>query len=308
MDVLTTRKLTITGGLITLTGAIFFSTKAVIVKYAFWKSDIDAVSLLALRMFFSLPFYLVAAWIAGKKSGGRPLTQKQWLSVIMLGVFGYYLSSLFDFLGLKFISAGLERLILFLYPTFAVLINAAVFKEKIEKKQGIALVLTYAGIVLAYLGELSMDAGNPDFFIGSLLIFICSITFAIYLVGSGKLIPQVGVTRFTAYVMLASTAGVFVHFMINNNYSIFHSGNPELLYGIMLAVIATVIPSFLIAAGMKQIGANNVAIISSIGPVSTILQAHFILNEPIYTAQIAGTLLVVSGVVLIGWKNAAGKE
>jgi drug/metabolite transporter (DMT)-like permease len=295
------------GILITLIGSIFFSTKAVIVKLAFNKTQVDAVSLLAVRMLFSLPFYIIAAWIAGSKKDNVRLTRKQWLYLTGLGLFGYYLSSLFDFMGLKYISAGLERLILFLYPTFSVLLNAAVFKEKISKTQGIALFLTYTGIVLAYIGELTIDSDKPGFFLGSFLIFICAITFAIYITGSGRMIPIVGVTKFTAYAMLVSTTGIFLHFLIAGRYEILNQSSQFIWYGLLLGIIATVIPSFMISAGMKKIGSNNVAIISSIGPVSTIIQAHFILHEPVYTAQIAGTILVVTGVVLIGWKKMSGK-
>ncbi|MET0395163.1 MAG: DMT family transporter [Chitinophagaceae bacterium] len=295
------------GILLTVFGAIFFSTKAVIVKYAFSHTRVDAVSLLALRMLFSLPFYLGAAWLSSNRKGNTRLTGRQWLSVVVLGLFGYYLSSLFDFLGLQYISAGLERLILFLYPTFVVLINAALFKEKISGLQKIALLLTFAGIAMAYIGELEIDTGNPDFYLGSALIFCCAITYAIYIAGSGRVIPVTGSVKFTAYSMLASTAGVFLHFIAAGHYAIIGSSTGFIWYGLLLAIVATVIPTFLIAQGMKKIGANNVAIISAIGPVSTILQAHFVLDEPIFAAQIAGTATVVAGVILIGW-NATGKD
>jgi drug/metabolite transporter (DMT)-like permease len=304
----TYHKISLAGLLVTLIGSVFFSTKAVIVKYAFNKTEVDAVSLLAVRMLFSLPFYIGAALLAGGRKDNVKLTRRQWLSIISLGIFGYYLSSLFDFLGLQYISAGLERLILFLYPTFSILISAYAFKETISRLQKIALFLTYAGIVLAYIGELTFNVHSPGFFLGSLFIFICAITFAIYIVGSGRMIPKVGATKFTAYVMLASTCGVFLHFIIAGNYSVLNQSSDLIWYGLLLGIIATVIPSFLISIGMKKIGSNNVAIISSIGPVSTILQAHFILGEHIFAAQIIGTLLVVSGVVLIGWKSSRMTE
>ena len=232
------------------------------------------------------------------------LKKRQWLQLILLGLFGYYLSSWLDFEGLQYISAGLERLILFLYPTFVVLINTFFFRQKITGTQKIALTLTYTGIGIAYFGELSTDMSNPNFFWGSLLIFICAITYAVYLVGSGKLIPQIGASRFTVYSMLTATVCVFIHFSLKNNWSVLHEGGSRLwLYSLLLGVIATVIPSFLISAGMKSIGSNNVAIISSIGPVSTIVQAHFVLGEKIFAAQIAGTVLVIAGVLLIGWRT-----
>lgn len=293
---------TVTGFVITIVGAILFSTKAIIVKVAFAKTSMDALTLLMLRMTFSLPFYVGAAWLAPKKETA-PLTPRQWIAVISMGLFGYYLSSLFDFIGLQYVTAGLERLILFLYPTFAVLFNALIFKQPVVRSQKIALLLTYAGILIAYIGEMQIDISNPHFIWGSLLIFICSITYSVYIVGSGRLIPSVGVTRFTAYAMLSSTAGVFINFAFAGNMHELQLAITHWWYGILLAIIATVLPSFMLASGMKRIGSNNVAIISAIGPVSTIIQAHFILGEKIFTAQIAGTILVIIGVILIGYKR-----
>jgi drug/metabolite transporter (DMT)-like permease len=304
MDNHQTHKLSFAGFLITFIGSILFSTKAIIVKLAFAATHTDAISLLALRMIFSLPFYLVGAFMVSNQSSNVKMTTRQWLVVSGVGLTGYYISSLCDFVGLQYISAGLERLILFLYPTFAVLINATLFRQKIPRVQQFALFLTYAGILTAYIGELAIDNNNPDFLFGSLMVFLCAVTFAIYLVGSGRIIPAVGSAKFTSYAMLAATVGVLLHNLVTTNLSGLNTGNGLWWYGLALAILATVIPSFLIANGMKKIGSNNVAIVSSIGPVSTILQAHFILGEPMLTAQIAGTVLVIAGVLLIGWKSS----
>lgn len=298
--------LSIAGLLITFVGAVLFSTKAIIVKKAFQDTHIDALSLLMVRMVFSLPFYVAIAFFTRHRKEAITLRPSQWWWILILGLFGYYASSFLDFAGLQYISAGLERLVLFLYPTFAVLINAVVFKQPITRVQVVALLLTYSGISIAYIGQLQVDTGSHAFYLGSFLIFMCAITYAIYIVGSGKLIPQVGVTRFTAYSMLAATGGVFVHFLLAGNYALLHSGTTYWVYGILLAVIATVIPTFLIGYGMKRIGSNNVAIVSGIGPVSTILQAHWVLGERIFPEQIVGTLMVVGGVLLIGWKRNRG--
>ena len=290
------------GFIITLAGAILFSTKAIIVKSAFAGTGTKALTLLTLRMIFSLPFYLGIAVFAHKKEPLR-LTAKQWLSVIVLGLFGYYLSSFFDFEGLQYVSAGLERLILFMFPSFTVMLNFFFFKQKVQRLQLIALLLTYTGIAVAYLGELRFESPTHEFYQGSLLIFICSVTYAIYITGSGRVIPVVGATTFTAYAMLAATAGVFIHFSIAGNFHELSGQKDIWQYGLLLAIVATVIPSLLLSYGLKLIGSNNVAIISSIGPVSTILQAHYVLGEKIYMQQVAGTLLVITGVVLTGWKR-----
>lgn len=296
--------LTLAGFLITLVGAILFSTKAIIVKKAFAVTAADALSLLTLRMIFSLPFYSAVAIFSSNKKENVRMTTRQWLYVIGFGLTGYYLSSYLDFAGLQYISAGLERLILFLYPTFAVIINNVLFKQKMNSIQRTALALTYLGIGIAFYGELSIDTHNPNFYWGSLLVFLCAVTYSFYLVGSGRLIPVIGATKFTAYAMLASTAGVLVHFIFAGKFTDLNSGTGLWWYGILLAIVATVVPSFMISNGLKRIGSNNVAIILSIGPVSTILQAHFILGEQLFPEQIIGTILVVAGVLLIGWKSS----
>ncbi len=298
-----THHITLAGFLISLTGAILFSTKAIFVKLAFKSTGVDAVTLLSLRMLFSLPFYLFAAWLVSRKEGKTQLSTKEWLWIILLGILGYYLSSLFDFIGLQYVSAGLERLILFLYPTFAVLINTFFFKSRLSKIQIAALVLTYLGIGIAYFGELQLDTSNPKFLFGSFMIFLCAVTYSFYLVGTGRMVKKVGVTRYTAYAMLAATMGIFIHFIFSHPISGIPFTYTLTGYSVALAIIATVLPSFMMNNGMKRIGSNNVSIITSIGPVSTIIQAHFFLGEKIIAAQVFGTILVIMGVILIGWQS-----
>lgn len=292
------------GYLLAFLGALLFSTKAILVKLAFAGSQIDALSLLTVRMICSLPFYLAASLFINRDANNQKITGKQWGLVIVLGLFGYYLSSLFDFMGLQYISAGLERLILFLYPTFSLLINAFVFRQKLQRVQLIALLLTYAGIVVAYVGELQLDTNNPNFFLGSGLVFLCAITYSIYISGSGKIIPQVGANKFTSYAMLSATAGIFVHFLLRNDYQSLQANPSVWAYGPALGIMATVIPSYLVSAGMKKIGSSNVAIISSVGPLSTIVQAHYFLGEDIFAAQLIGTALVLAGILILSVQKA----
>ena len=295
--------ITLTGFFIALSGAIFFSTKAIFVKLAFKSTHVDAITLLSLRMLFSLPFYVFAAWLVAKKENKHVLTTRDWTLILAMGILGYYLSSLFDFIGLQYVSAGLERLILFLYPTFSVLINTFYFKTKLSRVQLMALTLTYLGIGIAYFGELKLDTSNPQFFFGSFMIFLCAITYSFYLVGTGRMVHRVGVTRYTAYAMLAATAGIFINFLATHSALDIPFSNELVGYSIALAIVATVLPSFMMSNAMKRIGSNNVSIITSIGPVSTIIQAHIFLGEHIIPAQIVGTALVIAGVILIGWRG-----
>ncbi len=288
------------GFFIAALGAIFFSTKAIFVKLAFKHTPVDAITLLALRMLFSLPFYIVIAIVSSKKKT-ISMTAKEWQYIILLGVIGYYLSSLFDFIGLKYISAGLERLILFLYPTFAILINTWMFKVKLSRNQIFALILSYLGIIVAYAGEFSNSFNNANFHYGSLMVFLCAVTYSFYLVGTGKIVPKVGATRFTAYTMLSATVGIMAHFLCTHSITIFSTFQPDIIYYCLaLSIIATVLPSFMLSYGMKTIGSNNVAVITSLGPVSTIIQAYFFLGETLHLTQIIGTVLVIIGVLRIG--------
>ena len=291
----------VAGFLLSLAGALLFSTKAIFVKLAFKETVVDAVTLLSLRMLFALPFYLIAAWMVLRKEHTKKLSKANLLWIVIMGILGYYLSSLFDFIGLQYVSAGLERLILFLYPTFAVLINTYIFKAALSKRQIIALFLTYFGIGIAYFAELKTDSDNPQFVFGAFMIFLCAITYSFYLVGTGKLVHKAGATRYTAYAMISATVGIFVHFLLTKKVADIPFTTTLTWYAIALAIIATVIPSFLMSNGMKKIGSNNVSIITGIGPVSTIIQAHFLLGEQILLLQILGTVFVIIGVVLIGW-------
>jgi drug/metabolite transporter (DMT)-like permease len=290
------------GFFITLAAAILFSTKAVLVKSAFKHTHADAVSLLALRMVFSIPFYIAAALWAMRKQATAP-SGKQWIWILVLGVLGYYLSSLFDFMGLQYVSAGLERLILFLYPTFALLINGMVFKQKVTRVQLGALVLTYLGISIAFADEWARTEATGPVLWGSFLVLLCAITYASYIVGSSQVLRKMNATLFTAYAMLVSTFAILLHYLIRGDYGLFDMERSLWIYGILLAIIATVIPSFLLSFGMQKLGANRVSIILAIGPISTILQAWLFLDERVTGAQIIGALLVTAGVVWIGWKK-----
>lgn len=291
------------GIIITILGSICFSAKAIFVKLAYHETTVDAVSLLALRMIFSIPFFVGAAFVSSSSKTNVKFTLKQWIYIALIGCLGYYISSLLDFLGLQYISAGMERLILFMYPTLVVLMSALIFKEKISTKQWVALILTYAGLLIAFTGEVSMGASDdPNFYLGCFLVFACAITFASYIVGSGKLIPMVGAGKFNSYAMSFAGLGVLLHFFITSDKPLLNLDPMIYVFSFLMAIISTVIPSYLRSEGIKRIGPENVAIVTSIGPASTIIQANIFLGEPIFALQIVGTLLILAGVLLIGWR------
>jgi drug/metabolite transporter (DMT)-like permease len=253
-------------------------------------------------MLIAFPFYIITLIISGKKSN-EPTTKKHIYWAIAMGLLGYYLSSLFDFIGLQYISAGIERIILFVYPTLAVIINRSFFKVKINRIQWISIGITYLGIGIAYWGEFQHIPDTQYFLYGSIMVLLCGITYAFYLVGTGKLVPIMGGTRYTSIAMIAASIGIFAHYLIQVSSQkttlIPFIPSPIIGYIIALGLFATVLPSFLLNWGMKRVGSNNLAIITSIGPVATLFQANLILGETFTWFQAIGTGLVLIGVLLI---------
>lgn len=291
--------------IISLLGAVCFSTKAIFVKLAYRDSSVDTITLLALRMLFSLPFFIGAAIFSSRKESNVKFTGQQWLYVAAIGCLGYYVSSYLDFVGLQFISAGIERLILFIYPTFVVLISAIWFKDKVSRRQVAALVITYVGLLIAFISEANINVSGNDFYFGSLCILLCAVTYAIYIVGSGKLIPTIGSVKFNSYAMSFASAAVLIHFFVMSDHSLLDLPTIVYVYSFFMAIISTVIPSYLVSVSLNRIGANNTAIIASIGPVSTILQAYFFLDEKVSSLQWLGTVFILTGILMISWKVGA---
>jgi drug/metabolite transporter (DMT)-like permease len=217
---------------------------------------------------------------------------------IGFGIIGFYLASFLDFLGLQYLSAGMERIILFLYPTIVLLFSAAFLGKRIEPIQIGAVLLSYAGVALAFWGA-DTSSGSESFYLGAGLVFLSALTYAIYLMGAGELAPQLGTFRFTAYAMLAATVGVLTQQALVNGFDLFGFPLMVYVYGLLMGLFATVLPSFMITEGIRRVGSGNAAIISSIGPFSTIVLEYLFLDERFGAWQWLGALLVVSGVLLI---------
>jgi drug/metabolite transporter (DMT)-like permease len=302
-----TRNYFIGGVLIALSGAICFSTKAIFVKLAYRDTVVDAISLLALRMVFSLPFFMISAFASSSKATNVKFTPRQWVSVAVIGCLGYYISSLLDFLGLQYVTAGIERLILFIYPTLVLLMSSVIFKERIKPIQWVALVITYVGLMIAFFSEVNIQSDHSsNFILGSVLIFICAFTYAAYIVGSGRLIPLVGAAKFNSYAMSFASIGVLLHFLLNSDVSLWSFPSLVYVYSFLMAILSTVIPSYMVAEGIKRIGSDNAAIVGSIGPVSTLVLAYFFLQESISLFQIVGTVMILFGVLLISGQKRKG--
>ncbi|MCO5249670.1 MAG: DMT family transporter [Chitinophagales bacterium] len=288
------------GFLMVIIGAACLSTKAIFVKLSL-QYGVDAITTLMFRMLFALPYYLFVVIFSSKIHLKHPL-QYPWIKLSLIGLSGYYFASLFDFIGLQYVQANLERLIVFIYPTIVLMLGAWIFKRKITWIQTIATCTTYIGIFIAFLSQ-DFALNDSKAWLGIFYIVMCAVTFALYLVYSDNLIKEVGVVAFNAISMLIATLAVFIHFGIKYGIHLTGYDYHVYIYGICLGVVATIIPTLAFAKGIQLIGSANTAIISTFGPVATILMTYFILNEPFSFLQGVGTFFVLCGVLILGLKG-----
>lgn len=283
-----------------LVASVAFSSKAIMVKLAY-VYPVNAATLIALRMLFSIPFFMgLIIWMRHSKRTLK-LSLRDVGLMIFIGVVTGYGSMWLNFAGLSYVTAGLERVILFLYPTIVILLNGILHQHKITKHEIVALILSYVGVFLVVGHDLAMPTtAATNTLLGAGLVLGSAITYAFYLVLSGRIIPRIGATLFTAYTMTIISIASGVHFLFTEDLDqAMHL--PIQVYGIglMIALIATVLPSIMLNMGIQRLGSNKVSLVSSIGPVSTIFLAWLILGEPVTWLQIAGTALVLLGVLTI---------
>lgn len=285
------------GGLVlAAVGAIAASGKAVIVKLAY-RHGVDATALLALRMLVAFPFFLVMGLWAAQRARSA-LTLRDWSQIAVLGFSGYYLSSYLDFLGLNYITATLERLILYLSPTLVMLIALIVLKQRPSRRQLIALALSYLGVLLAFGHDLKLDGHRTV--IGSALVFASALSYAVYLFGSGQVVARIGAVRLTAYASgIASVLCVGQYLLLQPASALAHHPAPVYWLSLLNGTVCTVLPVLAIMIGVKRIGSALAAQVSMLGPVSTIVLSVWLLGEPMGPWQSAGTLLVLAGVLLV---------
>ena len=287
------------GLLLAAAGSIAFSGKAVIVKLAY-RHGVDAITLVMFRMLFALPFFIAMAWWAGRCQA--PLTRNDWLGVLGLGFSGYYLSSFLDFLGLQYISASFERLILYLNPTLVLVLGWVLYKRKITYRQGMAMAVSYSGVLLVFGHEVSLVGENIA--LGAILVFGSAITYAIYLTYSGHLVQRLGSLRLAG---LASTVACFFcifQFVLLKPVAALDVV-PEVIWLSMLnAIVCTVLPVLMIMMAIERIGPGLTSQIGMIGPLSTLTMGAFFLNETFNLWILMGTVLVLGGVF---WVTKAPK-
>lgn len=298
---MTDRSTRLSGALIVAVAAVAFSGKAVIIKLAY-RYGVDALTLLALRMVFSAPLFALLAWWDSRRDRREPLSGADLRAVAFLGFIGYYLASYFDFLGLQYITAALERLLLFIHPTFVLILAAMLFKRRITMRDVVAVALSYVGIAFVFGHDLATQPGNVA--LGAAWVLLSALFYAAYLLGSGRIVGRVGSIRFACYAGLVSCVAVVAHFAVVRDASvIFTQPMPVYSLSILMAAASTVLPIVLTSEGIRRIGASHASIVGSIGPVATIFLGAVFLDEAVTWIQLAGAALVLAGIVAISMKK-----
>lgn len=279
------------GLLLATFGAIAFSGKAIIVKLAY-RYGVDAVTLIMYRMLFALPIFAVMAWWASR---GKPsLTRKDWLGVLWLGFTGYYLASFLDFAGLAYISASLERLILYLNPTLVLLLGLVMYKRRVSAPQIIGMAISYCGVVLVFGHEITLQGADAAW--GALLVFLSAVSYALYLVYSGEMVRRLGSLRLVGLATTVACLLCLLQFVLLRPMSA-AAVAPEVIWlSLLNATLCTAVPVLMVMMAIERIGASMAAQTGMVGPMSTILMGVLILGEPFTAWVAAGTVLVIAGI------------
>ena len=290
-----------TGLAFAVVGAIAFSGKAIIVKLAY-QHGVDSVTLLMLRMVFALPVFLAMAWWASR---GQPaLSRRDWLGIALLGGCGYYLSSFMDFLGLQYISASLERLILYLNPTLVLLLGWAVYGRRVGRAQALAMAVSYSGILLVFAHEVRFEGSKTA--LGAALCLGSAALYSVYLVYSGEMVKRIGSMRLVGLASSVACVCCILQFLLLRPLAAADVGPQVLWLSVLNASVCTVVPILLVMMAIERVGASVTAQTGMIGPLSTLLMGVVILDEPLNAWIIAGTALVLSGVYLVSRVARAG--
>ena len=286
------------GFVMAILGAVAFSGKAIIVKLAY-RYGVDAVTLIMYRMLFALPMFLLLSWWSGR---GKPaLTRRDWLVVSGLGFSGYYLASFLDFAGLQYITAGLERLILYLNPTLVLALGVVLFKQKVTRRQLISLAVSYCGVLLVFGHEVTLL--GRDVALGAALVFASMVSYALYLVYSGEEVKRLGALRLTGIATSIACVLCIAQFFVLRPVSAMAVAPEVIWLSVLNATLCTFCPVLLVMMAIERIGAPMTTQVGMFGPLSTILMGVVILGEP-FTAWIAaGTVLVLAGIWLLAkWR------
>ncbi len=293
------------GRLYAVLSAAGFALKAIFVKLGYAAGAQDAISLLALRMGFALPLFLLL-WVMSREPGQVRLTLADCGRVWILALLGYYLSSLFDFYGLQTISSNLERVILYVYPTLVLVFQALLLRRWPQRTTVQAMLICYAGLLIAFIHDLLQSAYGHEVVTGSLWVFASAVTYAMYYIGTGQVVQRIGSMRLTGLAGCASCVLVLLHFVgTGQSATVLQLPAAVWGYGALMALFSTALPVYWMALAIRQLGATQAAAIGSLGPVLTLFASWLMLGEAVSLWQIAGLALVILGVARLKPKQNA---
>jgi len=278
-------------------GAILFAAKAIVVKFSYqYGATADVV--LTLRMVFSLPIFWLAVWWNQRATSPQPLIRKDVIKVCAIGLLGYFLSSYLDFLGLHYISAGLERVILYLTPAIVLVLSKFFLKKEIVRRQYWAMVVAYLGIVMVFMHDIQLNE-HGAVVLGSILVFLAAVVYSIYLIFAGELVGRVGSIRLVALASASATVSTCIQSLVLGPDQLFVQ-QPE-VYSLALvnALFCTFMPMLFIMMAVNRIGSSLTAQAGTIGPVGTAFLGWYFLNEPVSALQLAGIAVVLIGIAIL---------
>ncbi|MBI2749987.1 MAG: DMT family transporter [Burkholderiales bacterium] len=286
-----------TGLTLAILGAVAFSGKAIIVKLAY-RHGVDAVTLIMLRMLFALPFFLAMSWWGSRPTPQKTpvaLSRKDWLGIVWLGVTGYYLASFLDFAGLAYITASLERLILYLNPTLVLLLGLFLVGRRIARRQALGMAISYGGVLLVFGHEVTLQ--GSDVALGAVLVFLSAVSYALYLFYSGEMVQRLGSLRLVGLATSVACVLCIAQFVLLRPLDVALSVAPEVVWlSVLNATLCTVVPVMMVMMAIERIGSGLAAQVGMVGPMSTMMMGVLVLGEPLTAWLVAGTVLVIAGI------------
>lgn len=284
-------------------GTFLFALKSIFIKLAYAEGA-EPTLLLTLRMAFSLPFFVVVLWRIQTREDSKPIQKAQIMRALGLGFLGYYLASFLDLSGLTYITAQLERLTLFIYPAIIAVLAWMFLGEGLSRRIILSIALCYGGVMLMYGQEQALagpaQAGGTNVGWGVFLVGCSAVSYSVYVIFAKPTMQIIGSRQFTSLAMIGSTVFIGIHFSVTRQISDLTNASPTVyLYGVILAIVCTLLPSFMINEAILRIGATRTAVIGSVGPVLTMLLAISVLQEPSSLGHFAGMGVAMIGVSLV---------
>ncbi len=282
---------------------LLFSTKSIFIKQAY-AYGLEVVPVMTLRMLLSLPVLMIGViylWSQAKPVKQNQVRPKDWVVMVVVALTGYYFASLLDLKGLQTLSVSIERIILYIYPTFVVVLSVFLLKQKVDKSLFAPLLLSYFGLLIIFYGP--GQTSYIDMY-GALYVLSSAFCYAVFMIGAKHLVEKFGPARLATYGMMVASLAILIHFCLS--YSMTALTIPPDSFGLFIgmALFSTVIPVYLMIYGLKLVSAGYAAVLGCTGPVFTIFMGWILLNETLAPNQTVGVVVTLGGGLLLSFKKS----